>query len=142
MGSGQPGVFQAEWSLNLKRFRRCSGDPFELQYRPGQISVSVIKHNKIRIQTQTRSNFQMPRCCAQVPNEFTACYASVLLLGSSEPAVLEKAVASMEAKVTPCVSTWCPKCCRCSVILPSLPSTGAVSAYYSHLLAVRNRMKK
>jgi len=84
----------------------------------------------------------MPRCCAQVPDEFAACYASVLLLGSSDPAALERAVQSMEAKVTPCVSTWCPRCCRCSVILPSLPTVGTVSAYYSHLLAMRERMRK
>jgi len=95
-----------------------------------------------QIRTKALSNSRMPRCCAQMPDEFTACYASVLLLGSSEPAALEKAVASMEAKVTPCVSTWCSKCCRCSVILPSLPPSGPVSAYYCHLLAVRERMRK
>ena len=50
----------------------------------------------------------MPRCsCSPVPDEFARTYASVLV-GDLEAKVL----ALEQGPLMPCVTSWCPKCCR------------------------------
>ena len=80
----------------------------------------------------------MPRCCETVPGEFAPSYASVALLGTDS---LEARVAEAEAKpVTPCITAWCTRCTRASLITTDLALFQTPSAHHAHRLALLVRI--
>ena len=77
----------------------------------------------------------MPRCCTPIPNEFTPCYASVLVAPN-----LRQAVEDVEsAPLTSCVTSWCSRCQRTYLLTPAVALFPLPSAHHAHVLAMQTR---
>ena len=80
----------------------------------------------------------MPRCCS--PLDLTPSYASVLVAGDRLADALERLEA---APLSPCITGWCPRCYRVSLLTPAEPLSGfpCHSAYAAHLLVFHARLE-
>ena len=79
----------------------------------------------------------MPRCCQGLPDEFAPCYASVLVAGPD----LQAAVERVEAQpLAPCVTTWCTRCCRVSLLTGDAGLFPTPAAHHAHMLALHARL--
>lgn len=83
----------------------------------------------------------MPRCCDSTPDDFTPCYASVLVAGDAND--LKRVVDDMEweAQISPCVTGWCNKCKRVSTLVTTRHLFPCPSAHLAHALMLRARVE-
>lgn len=84
----------------------------------------------------------MPRCCDPTPDDFSPCYASVLVAGGGDG--LQTAVETMEnsSAICPCATVWCPSCRRVAVITSTRSRFPVASAHFAHVLAARSAVER
>jgi len=83
--------------------------------------------------TAETKNQQMLRCCG-TPGEPAPCYASVLVAGTCQ---LGEAVARVEeGPITPCVTAWCHRCRKHSLLVRRAGDFPCFSAFVAHALAL------
>ena len=79
----------------------------------------------------------MPRCCVAIANEFSPCYASVLVAPD-----LEAEVHALErASLLPSITAWCATCQRPYLLTGALPMFSCPSAHHAHMIAMGRRMR-
>ena len=77
----------------------------------------------------------MRRCCAPIPDEFSPCYASVLVCGGEDEA-LRDAVGSLErAHLRSSITGWCSACGGASLLTGAVDFFPSASAHHAHMVA-------
>ena len=76
----------------------------------------------------------MNRCCSgAIADEFEPCYASVLVA----PSGLRQAVEDLErGPINPCITSWCTRCRKCSLLTGALDEFLYPSAHHAHALVL------
>jgi hypothetical protein len=78
------------------------------------------------------------RCCAAASDAPNHCYASFLVTGGRP---LQDAIALVEeGAITPCVTGWCDRCRRHSLLLLRAGDFPCFSAFAAHALTVHALM--
>lgn len=82
----------------------------------------------------------MPRCCEGLPDDFSPCYASVLVAGADLRAAVEEAEDG--SPICPCVTAWCHRCKCVSIAVGDRGHFPCASAHLAHALALRQRVEE
>jgi len=72
------------------------------------------------------------RCEITSPDQFSPCYASVVVVGSSDPRALEQKVTKLEEKIWSNTTAWCHKCRHPCMITRNLGMFKTISAHHVH----------
>lgn len=78
----------------------------------------------------------MPRCCTEIPGEFSPSYASVLVKD------LQAKVGKLEQTITPCITAWCQRCSRPYLLTTALHLFPTPSAHHAHMVVLAGRLKE
>ncbi len=79
----------------------------------------------------------MPRCCVAIADEFSPCYASVLVAPD-----LEAEVRALErASLLPSITAWCATCQRPYLLTKALGMFPCPAAHHAHMIVVGRRMR-
>ena len=78
----------------------------------------------------------MPRCCTPIANEFTPCYASVLVASDIRETVSAIEQAPLQASVT----AWCSSCNAPYLITGALDMFPCPSAHHAHLIVLSRKI--
>ncbi len=82
----------------------------------------------------------MFRCCCEPSVDLLPCYASALVAG---PRTLEEAVVlAEEGPITPCVTAWCQRCRRHSLLVHHAGDFPCFSAFAAHALALHGMLSR
>lgn len=88
----------------------------------------------------------MARCCLPepIPNEFVACYASVLVYGSNAEAGLAEAVSGLEkgGAIVSCFTAWCSSCRKNYFLTSDLARFPTASAHHTHKLMLLRMLRE